>query len=107
MKVEEAFAAYWALVKERHIFTPAELFAAVEPAFAENGFRVEGEARSILLVRLDAIGDMVMTSGFIRELRRNYPQARIDAVVRKIQDGETMRRLFPWLAEENDGEAGV
>ena len=34
-------------------------------------------------------------------------RARIDAVVRKIQDGETIRRLFPWLAEENGGEAGI
>ncbi len=84
MKVEEAFAAYWAQIKEQHIFMPSALFEAVEPAFADNGFRTAGEIRNILLVRLDAIGDMVMTSGFIRELRRNYPLARIDMVVNPL-----------------------
>ncbi len=97
MKIEEAFAAYWAQLKERHIFTPSALFSAVEPAFAENGFRMAGEIRSILLIRLDAIGDMVMTSGFIRELRRNYPLARIDMVVNPLV--EQMVELCPHVDE--------
>jgi heptosyltransferase-2 len=36
----------------------------------------------ILVVRLDEIGDMVLTSGFFRELRRRYPGARITLVTR-------------------------
>jgi ADP-heptose:LPS heptosyltransferase len=35
----------------------------------------------ILVVRLDAIGDVVMTTPFLRELRRNLPDARITLVV--------------------------
>lgn len=37
---------------------------------------------SILLVRLDEIGDIVLTSPFLRELRRNYPKSRIVLVVK-------------------------
>lgn len=39
-------------------------------------------ARSILVVRLDEIGDVVLSSAFFRELRRNAPRARITAVVK-------------------------
>ena len=52
----------------------------LEPAFAQAGYRRKGAVRSILLVRLDAIGDMVLTSPFFREVRRNYPQAFITVV---------------------------
>ena len=40
------------------------------------------EARSILIVRLDALGDVVLMSPFLRELRRNAPKARITLIVR-------------------------
>lgn len=38
-------------------------------------------ARSILVIRLDGAGDVVLTSAFLRELRRNAPRARITLVV--------------------------
>lgn len=38
--------------------------------------------RKILVVRLDEIGDMVLTTPFLRELRRNYPYAEITLVVK-------------------------
>lgn len=37
----------------------------------------------ILVIRTDAIGDLICTIPFIRELRKNYPHSRITAVVRK------------------------
>jgi ADP-heptose:LPS heptosyltransferase len=37
--------------------------------------------RSILILRLDEIGDLVLTTPFLRELRRNAPQAWISLVV--------------------------
>ena len=36
----------------------------------------------ILVIRLDEIGDMVMMSSFLRELRRGYPKAHITLVVK-------------------------
>ncbi len=40
------------------------------------------EARSVLIVRLDEIGDVVLTTPLFRELRRNLPAAHITLVVR-------------------------
>lgn len=40
-----------------------------------------GEVERVLVVRLDKIGDLVLSSSFFRELRRNLPQARIVLVV--------------------------
>jgi len=38
--------------------------------------------RSVLIIRLDEIGDVVMTTPFLRELRRNLPSAWITLVVK-------------------------
>ena len=40
------------------------------------------DIKHVLVVRLDGIGDMVLTTPFLRELRRNLPQAAITLVVR-------------------------
>jgi ADP-heptose:LPS heptosyltransferase len=40
------------------------------------------EARSILVLKLDEIGDFVLVTPFLRELRRNAPQARITLIVK-------------------------
>jgi ADP-heptose:LPS heptosyltransferase len=49
---------------------------------AQNGPIELGRLKSILVLRLDEIGDVVLTSPFLRELRRNAPQARITLIVR-------------------------
>ncbi len=38
---------------------------------------------SILVIRLDAIGDFIWNTAFIRELRRNYPKSYITLVIRE------------------------
>jgi ADP-heptose:LPS heptosyltransferase len=45
------------------------------------------DLRSILVVRLDQIGDLVLTSSFLRELRRNAPKAFIALVVKPATRG--------------------
>ena len=58
-----------------------------EPLFRVLGMRPPGRSlalsrvRSALVVRLDGIGDAVLTSPLLRELRRNLPRAWITAVV--------------------------
>ncbi len=54
-----------------------------EAAFEQYGYRekISAGVENILVVRLDAIGDMILTSGFLRELRKNFPCARITLVV--------------------------
>lgn len=61
----------------------SELMFEAEAEFERAGYREEISAgvENILIVRLDAIGDMILTSGFIREIRANFPQARITLVV--------------------------
>lgn len=57
-----------------------------EEEFKRQGYRDKNSSgvENILIVRLDVIGDMVLTSGFIRELRRNFPKARITLVVSSL-----------------------
>ena len=54
----------------------------LEREFVRAGYREEISAgvENILIVRLDAIGDMILTSGFLREVRANFPQARITLI---------------------------
>src|ERR1039457_7390957 len=42
---------------------------------------VAATPRSILVVRLDQLGDVVLTTPLFRELKRMYPRARCAAVV--------------------------
>ncbi|MBO6245603.1 MAG: hypothetical protein J6N55_04890 [Anaerovibrio sp.] len=61
-------------------------FNTFEPMFRQNGFRngyVDGQ-QHILLIRLDAMGDMVLSTGFVREVRRNNPTAYITMVVNPV-----------------------
>ena len=54
-----------------------------EEEFTRLGYREEISAgvENILIVRFDSIGDMILTSGFLREVRANFPRARITLVV--------------------------
>ena len=59
------------------------LMPEVEDEFKRAGYRekISSSVENILIVRLDAIGDMILTSGFIREIRANFPRARITLIV--------------------------
>ncbi len=51
---------------------------------------------SILIIRLSSLGDIILTTPLLRELRRKYPDARIDFVVRK--EYADIVQKFPWLS---------
>jgi len=71
----------------RAITSPQLAVAVGEPAFRLLGYRPAGlpdaleDARRLLVIRLDRIGDLVLFSPFLRELRRCAPKARITLVV--------------------------
>jgi heptosyltransferase-2 len=44
---------------------------------------IETTPQNILIVRLDEIGDLILTSPFLRELRRNVPHSQITLVVKR------------------------
>jgi len=66
-------------------------FAAyMEPLFKRYGYREGGDQsneanssawQNILIVRLDSIGECVLTTGLVRELRKNFPAAHLTMVV--------------------------
>ena len=52
-----------------------DVISIMEPAFAAVGKRHRNSRReNILVVRLDDIGDNVLMTGFLRELRRSFPK---------------------------------
>lgn len=69
----------------------------------------KSEWKRILIVRLDAIGDTVFTTPFIRELRRNFPESHISVVIRKqneklLGNCPYIDELFLYESELLDGE---
>ena len=53
-----------------------------EEEFKRTGYRENSTGvENILIVRFDSIGDLILTSGFLREVRANFPQARITLIV--------------------------
>lgn len=69
------------------IFSPAAARLVGEPFFSMEGMRAGGslklkDIKSILVVKLDEIGDAVMLTPFMRELRAALPDAWITLVVK-------------------------
>jgi heptosyltransferase-2 len=66
---------------------PAQVRRFFEVVFRWRGYRKPvcpaalADARSILIVRPDHLGDVILTSAFLRELRRNWPGAEITLLV--------------------------
>lgn len=62
------------------------VFNTFEPLFQSKGFReehTEGQ-QHILLIHINAMGDMVLATGFVRETRRNNPTAYITLLVSSV-----------------------
>lgn len=51
------------------------------------GFRKLGEPKRILLIRLEHVGDVLLTTPAFRALRRRFPKARIGVLVRDFSAG--------------------
>ncbi len=71
-------------IAEKHDgVTLNQIVKTMEPAFAAAKKREAAppDIRNIVVVRLDDIGDNILMSGFLRELRRGFPTSRITLVV--------------------------
>ncbi len=66
-----------------HRFDLPDFVGYMEPIFRRLGYRTMDQKRreNILVIRLDGIGNCVLVSGFLRELRKNKPKAHITLVV--------------------------
>ena len=67
-------------------FNATDFFQQMEDEFSRLGFRDKPTkaVENILLIRIDAVGDFVLTSAAIREVRMNYPSAYITLIVSKV-----------------------
>ncbi len=63
-------------------FSAVVMKNTLESLWQKNGYRQRrGNVKEILVISLNAIGDNVLYSAFLRELRRNNPDSRITLVV--------------------------
>lgn len=60
--------------------------------------------KNILVIRLDVLGDLIMSTAFLRELKRNCPESRITLVVRN--SNELLFDNFPYITNLILYEAG-
>nr|MBO6295427.1 glycosyltransferase family 9 protein [Schwartzia sp. (in: firmicutes)] len=82
MNVHESVVQRLQTIRAAKRFNPQKWHDDLEPVFAEKGFREPSDRiDNILIIRLDVMGDMILTSGVFREVRRNYPEAHIAAIV--------------------------
>ena len=63
--------------------------------------------KNILVVQMNAMGDLILSSGFLRELRKNYPDAHITFVVlgfwyNLAKDCPYVDRVVPCFAMDHD-----
>ena len=80
--MEKFFDDLFRMMRKADPTTHLTFLERAEEEFRRQGYREEisSGVENILIVRLDAIGDMILTSGFIREVRKNFPRARITLV---------------------------
>jgi lipopolysaccharide heptosyltransferase II len=95
---------------ERRLVAAADAALRIASAFRRSG--TAGSIRRILLLRLERIGDLVMTLPAIRDVRALAPEAQIDLVVgswnaplaRTIPGIDRVETLdASWLAREGQG----
>ncbi|MBQ6296370.1 MAG: glycosyltransferase family 9 protein [Selenomonadaceae bacterium] len=82
-QLDKFFGEFFRLIKQAEPSMYEAFLTRAEAEFKRLGYReaIPPGVENILIVRLDVIGDMIVTSGFIREVRENFPQARITLVV--------------------------
>lgn len=86
------------------------LIAGLDCEFPEVRHEIDrNEWKNILIVRLDAIGDTVFTTPFLRELRKNFPKGHISIVLRGqnqkvLEDCPYVDELFLYDGELSEGE---
>jgi heptosyltransferase-2 len=88
----------WLFILFLAMRSPRRIRLTMEWLFWLGGFRGRRtKVENILVVRLDRLGDLIMTSGFLRALREDFPAAKIFLAVRTSL--EPLGRLCPDVDE--------
>ena len=94
----EKIEKMWLAVLYQVMRSPRRIRFAMEWFFRLAGFRGRRtKVANILVVRLDRLGDLIMTSGFLRALREDFPEAKISLAVRASL--EPLARICPDVDE--------
>jgi len=83
-------ARAWRSLRERRVpfvLLVAILLRSLHRRTPSKQSSVYDEPKNILVIRLDAMGDVVMTTPIFRELKLRYPNATVTAVVQKGNSG--------------------
>jgi ADP-heptose:LPS heptosyltransferase len=94
----EKIKSFWPAILFPAMRSPRRIRLAMEWFFWLGGFRGRRtKVENILVVRLDRLGDLIMTSGFLRALREDFPTAKISLAVRTSL--EPLARICPDVDE--------
>ncbi len=98
-QLKKFFDGELAAVKANGKIELNEFFGRGETVFRNSGFRENypDGVTSVLIMRTDVLGDHIITTGFIREVRRNFPKAHITLVVSPIV--KQIAELCPYVNE--------
>ena len=97
-KVYEGLMGFYEEHKGENKFSGRQLVEKMEPIFQELGFRGDmppARDQHILVMRDDAAGDFVLSSPFLRELRRVYPAAHVTLFA--ADRNEELARCCPYI----------
>ena len=96
----DALKSYLNHLNQTHLVDLQEFVNIMEPKFFAAGYRnkpVAGEKINILYIHDSGIGDFVLQSGLIREIRRRYPDAYITLAV--ASHSVSLAEFCPYIDE--------
>lgn len=70
---------------------------ALQFQYGKPGKKPLQSLNEILIIRTDAIGDLICTTPFIRELKKNYPNSNITMIIRK--SNQLILKNCPYIDE--------
>ncbi|MBQ7199314.1 MAG: glycosyltransferase family 9 protein [Selenomonadaceae bacterium] len=109
--VVDALKSYRQRIIDEKAFKPADFVEFIEPKFIDAGYRHSAQLPrprsdgNILIIHDTGVGDFILTSGAIREIRRLYPAAKIRLLV-TVEAGE-MARYCPYVDEILTHDSGI
>ncbi|WP_456374048.1 glycosyltransferase family 9 protein [Methanocaldococcus sp.] len=100
-KIKHKFIAGW-IINNKHYYRVVNKNIALALYFLDCVFspifkkrKYPKKIENILVIRLEQIGDVILTTSFFRELKKNYREAKITVLCRKVT--KDLFKLIPWV----------
>ncbi|XRO75809.1 glycosyltransferase family 9 protein [Methanocaldococcus sp. 28A] len=102
-KIKHKFIAGW-IINNKYYYRVVNKNIALALYFLDSVFSLIFKKRkypekieNILVIRLEQIGDVILTTSFFRELKKNYREAKITVLCRDVT--KDLFKLIPWVDE--------